>query len=168
MLLVFASWLHRTPISVALQHQVSWLWPMCETIHFAGLALLLGVAGMFDLRLMGFMKRVPISVVKEFMPWALVGFTLNLLTGAIFIISEPAQYFGNPTWWLKVMFLVIAGLNAMIFETTYGRRAAAIPAGEDTPTALKVIAGVSLIAWLGVLWAGRMLPFHGAGVGAGL
>jgi hypothetical protein len=114
------------------------------------------------------MKRVPISVVKEFMPWALVGFTLNLLTGAIFIISEPAQYFGNPTWWLKVMFLVIAGLNAMIFETTYGRRAAAIPAGEDTPMALKVIAGVSLIAWLGVLWAGRMLPFLGAGVGAGL
>ena len=168
MLLTFASWLHRTPISVALQHQVQWLWPACETLHFAGLALLLGVAGMFDFRLLGFMKRVPISVVKEFMPWALVGFTVNLLTGMIFLISEPAQYFGNPTWWLKVAFLIIAGLNAMIFETAYGRRAAAIPAGEDTPIPLKVIAGVSLVAWLGVLWAGRMLPFLGAGVGAGL
>jgi hypothetical protein len=168
MFLGFASWLHKTPISVAFQHQVSWLWPTCETLHFAGLALLLGVAGMFDLRLMGFMKRVPISVVKEFMPWALVGFSLNLLTGLIFVISEPAQYFGNPTWWVKVTFLIIAGLNAMIFETTFGRRAAAIPVGEDTPTSLKIIAGVSLVAWFGVLWAGRMLPFVGAGVGAGL
>jgi hypothetical protein len=168
MFLGFASWLHRTSLSVAFQHQVQWLWPTCETLHFAGLALLLGVAGMFDLRLLGFMKRVPLSVVKEFMPLALVGFTINLLTGMIFIISEPAQYFGNPTWWLKVTFLVIAGLNAMIFETAYGRRATALPAGEDTPTALKVIAGVSLISWLGVLWAGRMLPFLGAGVGAGL
>jgi hypothetical protein len=114
------------------------------------------------------MKRVPISVVKEFMPWALAGFSLNLLTGLIFVVSEPAQYFGNPTWWLKVTFLIIAGLNAFIFETAYGRRAAALPAGEDTPTPLKIIAGVSLISWLGVLWAGRMLPFLGAGVGAGL
>jgi len=48
---------------------------------FRGTPLLLGVAGMFDLRLMGFMKRVPIMVIKEFMPWALVGFSLNLMTG---------------------------------------------------------------------------------------
>jgi hypothetical protein len=99
--------------------------------------------------------------VKEFMPWALVGFTLNLLTGAIFVVSEPAQYFGNPTWWLKVTFLIIAGLNAFIFETAYGSRAAALPAGEDTPTPLQIIAAVSLISWAGVLWAGRMLPFLG-------
>ena len=168
MLLVFASWLHRTPISVAFQQQVTWLWPFCETLHFAGIALLIGVAGMFDLRLLGVMKRVPMSVVQEFMPWASVGFRVNLLTGAIFVISEPAQYFGNPTWWLKVAFLVLAGLNAMVFETTFGRRAAALPVGEDTPIAFKLIGGVSLIAWFGVLWAGRMLPFLGAGVGAGL
>src|SRR6059058_1468501 len=148
MLLPFASWLHNTSISVVLQQQVAWLWPFCETLHFAGLALLLGVAGMFDLRLMGFMKQVPISVVKDFMPLALVGFSLNLLTGVIFVVSQPAQYFGNPTWWVKVTFLIIAGVNAMIFETAYGRRAAAIPVGEDTPASLKIIAGVSLVSWL--------------------
>jgi hypothetical protein len=168
MFLGFASWLHRTPLSLALQHQVAWLWPVCETIHFAGLALLIGVAGLFDLRLLGFMKRVPIGVVKDFMPWALVGFTLNLLTGMIFVISQPAQYFGNYTWWLKVALLLVAGLNAMIFETAYGRRAAAIPPGEDTPVALKLIAAVSLITWFGVLWAGRMLPFIKAGPAARL
>src|ERR1043165_4841019 len=168
MVLQFASWIHNTSISLALQRQVAWLWPTCETLHFAGLALLLGVAGMFDLRLMGFMKRVPISVVKEFMPWALVGFSLNLITGIIFVVSEPAQYFGNPTWGGKVTFLGIAGITAFIFETGCGRRAPALRAGEDTPTPLKIIAGVSLISWVGVWWAGRMLPFLGAGVGAGL
>src|SRR5437762_8182995 len=132
MLLPFASWLHNTSISVVLQQQVAWLWPFCETLHFAGLALLLGVAGMFDLRLMGFMKRVPISTVKEFMPWALVGFSLNLITGIIFVVSQPAQYFGNPTWWVKVTFLIIAGANALVFETAYGRRASALPADRKS------------------------------------
>src|SRR4030095_352882 len=132
MFLSFASWLHRTPISLAFQHQVAWLWPTCETIHFAGLALLLGVAGMFDLRLLGFMKRVPISVVQDFLAWALVGFPLNLLTGMIFVISEPAQYFGNPTWWVKVGFLIVAGGNPLIFETPYGRRRGGQPPVERT------------------------------------
>src|SRR5262245_19143830 len=168
MFLSFASWLHRTPLSLSLQHQAGWLWPLCETVHFAGLSLLIGVAGMFDLRLLGFLKRVPVAVVKQFMPLALVGFAMNLLTGTIFLISQPAQYFGNYTWWLKVAFLLIAGSNAVIFETAYGRQAAAISADQETPLALKVIAGVSLISWFGVPWAGRMLPFIKLGPAARL
>jgi hypothetical protein len=166
--LSFASWLHHTPLSLLFQQNAGWLWPLCETFHFAGLALLIGVAGMFDLRLLGFMRRVPISVVKGFMPWALVGFSMNLLTGVIFLITNPGQYFANYTWWLKVGFLLIAGLNALVFETAYGRRAAALPAGEDTPVSLKLIGAVSLIAWFAVLWAGRMLPFIKAGPAARL
>src|SRR5215510_9215021 len=135
----FASWLHHTPLSLVFQEQVRWLWPLCETLHFAGLALLLGVAGMFDLRLLGFMKRVSISAVQEFMPWALVGFAVNLTTGLIFVISEPAQYFSNPTWWTKVAFLAISGLNAAIFQFGLRGTALALPAGADTPASLKII-----------------------------
>jgi hypothetical protein len=164
----FASWLHHTPLSLAFQAQVRWLWPLCETLHFAGLALLLGVAGMFDLRLLGFMKRVPISAVQQFMLWALVGFAVNLTTGLMFVISEPAQYFSNPTWWLKVAFLIVSGLNALIFQIAFSGRVDAVRPGEDTPASFKIIGAVSLVAWLGVLWAGRMLPFIGASVGAGL
>ena len=164
----FASWLHHTPLSLVFQAQVRWLWPLCETLHFAGLALLLGVAGMFDLRLLGFMKRVSIRAVQEFMPWALVGFVVNLTTGLIFLISEPAQYFSNPTWWVKVAFLIVSGLNALIFQIAFSSRVNAIAPGEDTPASFKVIGAVSLLGWLGVLWAGRMLPFIGASLGAGL
>lgn len=164
----FATWLHHTTISVALQGQVQWLWPVCESLHFAGLALLLGVAGMFDLRLMGLMKKVPIAVVAEFMPWAVVGFVINLTTGLIFVISEPAQYFSNPTWWVKVAFLVAAGLNAIVYQAAFASRAARLPPDADTPTSFKIIGALSLVSWLGVLWAGRMLPFIGAAIGAGL
>lgn len=168
MFLTFASWLHRTPLSLLFQQNAGWLWPLCETLHFAGLALLIGVAGMFDLRLLGFMKNVPVSSVKSLMPWALVGFAMNVLTGTIFLITNTGQYFGNYTWWLKVVFLLIAGVNALVFETNFGQRAAALPVGEDTPLAMKLIGAVSLITWFAVLWAGRMLPFIKAGPAARL
>lgn len=164
----FADWLHHSWLSLIFQGQVRWLWPTSEALHFAGLALLLGVAGTFDLRLMGFMKKVPIRAVQQLMPWAIVGFLVNLATGIVFVVSEPAQYFSNPTWWWKVAFLVVSGLNAAVFQFAFDRRIDAIPPGMDTPLAFKVIGVVSLSAWLGVLWAGRMMPFLGASVGAGL
>ena len=110
----FANWLHHSWLSLLFQSQVRWLWPTSEALHFAGLALLLGVAGTFDLRLMGFMKKVPIRAIQQLMPWAIVGFLVNLATGIVFVVSEPAQYFSNPTGWWKVAFLALSGLNAAV------------------------------------------------------
>jgi len=164
----FASWLSGTSLSVALQHQEQWLWPFCETFHFIGLSLLLGIAGFFDLRLMGVMKRIPIRAVWKLMPWAIVGFSINLVTGLIFLMAEPRQYAENISWWLKVLCLVLAGLNALVFQTTFRDRIVTLTPGEDTPLVLKVVGGVSLATWLGVLYFGRLMPFWGASLSAGL
>src|SRR5262245_50776834 len=135
----FATWLHHTPLSLLFQSQVRWLWPLCESLHFAGLALLVGVAGLFDLRLLGLMRDVPIASVQRFMRWAIVGFGINLVTGAIFVISEPAQYFSNPTWWIKVAFLALSGMNALIYQFGFEARAKSLPAGIDTPLSFKAV-----------------------------
>ena len=57
--------------------------------------------------------------------------------------------------------LVLAGLNAMFFETAVGARTMNLGAGEDTPRSAKIVGAVSLVSWLGVLYWGRMLPFIG-------
>lgn len=156
----FADWLKSTTISAAIVHY-PWIWPLCETIHFIGLALVIGIAGFFDLRLMGFMKMVPVRAARDLMPLAIFGFVLNLTTGVVFLIGHPEQYVNNAAWWAKVAFLVVAGLNALLFETILGRRTLNLGAGDDTPPMAKLIGAVSLVSWLGVLYSGRMLPFIG-------
>jgi len=155
----FAQYLQNTPVSLFLQSQAPWLWPLSETLHFIGLALLIGATGFFDLRLLGFMKRVPIAVARQFMPLALFGFALNLTTGILFFVALPSQYVSSWAWWGKVAFLLVAGCNAMFFETTQGARILAIKEGEDTPLTFKAVGAVSLLAWFAVLYFGRMLPF---------
>ena len=155
----FARYLQHTPVSLFLQSQAAWLWPLSETVHFIGLALLIGATGFFDLRLLGFMKRVPLTVARQFMPLALFGFGLNLTTGIMFFVAQPYQYAVNWAWWAKVAFLLVAGVNAMFFETTQGARVLAIGAGDDTPLIFKVVGALSLLAWFAVLYFGRMLPF---------
>jgi hypothetical protein len=150
--------------TTALSHWVvdtPWAWPICEMLHFMGLALLIGIIGPLDLRLMGFMKSVPISALKSLVPWAVAGFVINLVTGVMFLTATPEQYLRNLSWWFKVLFLVIAGVNVLLFETTQRSRMLAMGPGEDTPAAFKVIGGVSLASWFMVLYWGRMLPFLG-------
>ena len=159
----FAVWLKGTAVSELIRFY-PWLWPICETIHFVGLALVIGIAGMFDLRLMGFFRRIPVSAVKDLMPWAIAGFGMNLATGIVFFVGAPDQYVNNPAWWAKVFFIVIAGLNAMLFETTLGARVLSLGPGEPTPTSFKLVGAMSLVSWLGVLYWGRMLPFIGGAV----
>ena len=154
------AWLESTTLSRAIV-QYRWIWPLCEILHFVGRTLVIGIAGFFDLRLMGFMKRVPVSAARDLMPLAMAGFLMNLLTGAAFFIGTPHQYVGNVAFWAKLFFLLVAGLNAMFFETTVGARTVNLGAGDDTPRSAKVVGAVSLVSWLGVLYWGRMLPYIG-------
>ena len=84
---LFAAWLRGTSLSEAIR-VAPWLWPVCEILHFFGLSLLIGVAGFFDLRLLGFMKRVPMSAAWTLMPWA--------KAGAIFWPPSTSIFFGSP------------------------------------------------------------------------
>jgi PAS domain S-box-containing protein len=86
---------------------------------------------------------------------------INLLTGVVFLTGLPAQYAHNPLWWFKVGFIMLAGLNALVYETTLSAKVLALESGADTPTSVKMIGLVSLVAWLAVLYCGRMLPFLG-------
>lgn len=157
----FIAWLQATRLSQAIVYH-TWVWPLCETLHFIGLALIIGIVGFFDLRLIGFFRRIPVAAVRDLMPFAILGFMLNAVTGFTFLIGHPEQYARSMAWWFKVGSLALAGLNAAIFESGVGARTVPLPAGVDTPLAAKAVGVVSLIAWFGVLYWGRMLPFIGS------
>lgn len=154
------AWLKTTALSHAMV-QSTWLWPWCEALHFIGLALLLGTAGLFDLRLMGFLKRIPVAAAMQMRPWAGVGVLINLVTGTMFFVGAPDQYINNSAWYAKLSFLAIAIANIVFFETRQGSRMLAMSGEADTPLSFKIAGAVSITSWFAVLYFGRMLPFIG-------
>lgn len=153
-------WLKSTSVSQAMT-MTPYLWPLCETLHFVGLALLIGGAGLIDLRLMGFLKSVPIAAVMQMRKWAALGVAINVVTGALFFIGAPEQYIHNSAWYWKLVFLMVAFVNVAIFETTQGKRMLTLAAEERTPASFKLAGAVSIGSWFLVLYFGRMLPFIG-------
>jgi len=159
---VFSTWLHHTTLSWAVAGGVPWIWPLCETLHFMGLALLVGIVGVLDLRMLGVAKELPLGPLQRLMPWAILGFTINLVTGFLFFAGDPTQYIHNIAFFWKLVFIGLAGVNVILFYVTgLYRRVDNVAAGHDVPPAAKLVAAVSLVLWIGVMYWGRMLPFIG-------
>ena len=94
--------------------------------------------------------------------WGIAGFAINLITGILFFAGNPSQYVDNPIFYYKLLFILLAGLNVAVFYVTkLARRVDALGPGDDAPFAAKIVAGVSLFLWFGVLYFGRMLPYLG-------
>ena len=156
----FATWLRATQVSEAIR-AVPWLWPACEIAHFVGLSLLVGVIGFFDLRLLGAVRRVPLQAAWSLVPWGKFGFAIAATTGVTFFVGAPDQYVNNVAFYAKLVFLLIAGVNAAAFEIFYGATVKASVMTDATPTAYRAIAIVSIVSWFFVIYWGRMLQFVG-------
>ena len=143
----------------------SWVLPVCESLHFIGMAMLVGIVGIFDLRLLGMAKRLPVAPLQRLMPWALLGFLLSLGSGIVFIAGNPGQYVGPPlslSFVAKMFFILLACLNVVLFYATGLKRIADdVGAGDDAPLGVKVSAAVSLGLWVSVMYWGRVLQFFG-------
>jgi hypothetical protein len=141
-----------------------WVWPVCEMIHYVGMSLIIGIIGTLDLRILGLFKRIPIGALRPLIPWAVVGFIGNLLTGLIFVSGTnqgPGFYLDNLSFQLKLVFLLLAFVNLVIFRLTgLEGKVYATPAGAGAPGAAKAIAGFSLVAWVLIIFFGRMLMYN--------
>lgn len=141
----------------------AWLWPSLEILHFVGLSLLLGSLLLIDLRLAGFFRRINLSATHALLPWTFIGFGLNLLSGTLFVLGDPARYSANVGFRWKMVLVLIAGLNALWFYWKINPVMNSWSPNDDTPALAKTIAFVSLGTWTGVLLLGRLIPYIGTG-----
>jgi hypothetical protein len=143
----------------------AWGWPAIESIHFAGLAVLLGTVGLFDLRLLGFARGISMTALHRLVPFGVTALVVNFLTGAMFLVSAPDQYIYNPVFQLKVACMLVALLNVFIFYSKPVQVMKELGPEAAAPPGIKLIAAVSLTCWLGVIVFGRLItmfrpPYH--------
>ena len=136
-----------------------WMWPTCETLHFVGLSLLCGVVFLVDLRVLGVMKGVSFASLHRLLPWAALGFGVNIGTGMLFFVGIPGQYIHNVSFYWKIGLAMLAGANALYF--TLFDEPWSLGPGEDAPLTAKIAAVSAMVLWVGVMYCGSMLPFLG-------
>ncbi|HLK48644.1 MAG TPA: DUF6644 family protein [Bryobacteraceae bacterium] len=143
----------------ALMTNYQFMWATCETLHFIGLSLLLGVVFLVDLRILGIVKGVSFASLHRLLPWAALGFGVNVITGMMFFAGIPGQYIHNASFYWKIAMVMLAGLNAVYF--TLLDEPWSLGPKDDAPITAKIAAASALLLWVGVMYCGSMLPFLG-------
>ncbi len=153
-------WLQKTGLAIRIRDSLL-LFPLLESAHVIGLAIVVGTVLIIDLRLLGLatMHRSFQRLAYETLPWTLGAFTLTAVTGALMFITNATVYFHNAYFRAKVVLLVLAALNALVFEQTTRRRVVQWDQAAVPPRGARAAAAVSLVIWIGVIVAGRMIGF---------
>lgn len=156
----FCQWLENSSFATAI-HQSLWLFPMLETAHLFGIVSLVGATSALDLRLIGLtMKGEPVSrIARRLLPWAWAGLTIQVVTGFCLFASEATRCFENKAFRIKMVMLVLAGLNALIFHQTVYRRVASWDEAPATPLGARFAGCCSILLWFGIVAAGRWIAF---------
>jgi len=153
------------PYNLIWVNDFDWAWPVCEMIHFIGMALLIGSIGLLDLRILGVAKGLPIAKLEKLVPVGIAGFVANAVTGIIFVLANPSggpvAYVTNFAFQIKMTLILLAGINALVFYFTgISRQMATLGPNDSAPANAKLIAIASLVLWFGVIIFGRLIMYN--------
>jgi hypothetical protein len=150
----FAEWLSTTSASVFIQNHNAWAIPTIQSIHIAGIGVVLGSAFMIYLRILGWagMDQTLRQTVARFGPWLTYGLWLMLATGILMVIGEPVRELVTFSFWLKMALVAAMTVTASLL----GRR---LRREEPFAGSLKAVAIVSFLIWVSIIILGRLIAY---------
>lgn len=167
-LLEFARSLAKTgahDVAVDWLRNVPGLPPIVQTLHLLSIAVMLGTTVLLSLRALGWAvpSQQPAEMARRLAPWTWSALPVLLLSGGIFVIARPQRYFTNPVFGLKIAFM----LPALVLAALLYRAAKKGNPGDreriewrgSAPARAKVLAALNLVAWTGVVFAGRWIAY---------
>jgi hypothetical protein len=135
-------------------------YPYVITLHSVGLALLVGLLVVIDLRVLGFGRGLPLPALRKLMTVIWIGFWTNFASGIMLFSIDAKKDYYSPLFRIKLSSIAIG----LILGTLIKRRVldqdieyAAVEA--SAPSFAKVLALVSLLCWMTAIVSGRLLAY---------
>lgn len=152
------SWLENSSLATSIRQSL-WLYPALEIVHIVGIVILVGAAFMFDLRLLGFSRNLPIALLaSHLLPWSRHGLWLIVPSGILLFITNAQTLGADPTFRLKMILLILAAINVLLFHRFIFRSHSDLEAPKN-PYLVKISAIISIIVWLAIIACGRLLAY---------
>jgi hypothetical protein len=155
----WAVWLETSMVAVAMR-QWLWLYPVVEIAHIVGFVVLVGAAFMFDARLLGLSRALPVSAMAtHLLRWARLALLVVAPSGLLMFVAHATEMSANPAFRLKLLLIAAAFLNAGLFHRWPFRAVGDWDTELSAPWPARLAAMLSLVLWVGVIACGRLLAY---------
>ena len=154
-----AIWLKLSALS-QLMRSDPWLYPSVEIVHIFGFAVLVGGVTLFDLRVLGFARAIPVQQLgQHLLPWSLASLALVVPAGLMMFSADPQSLVNNRVFLLKLALIVTAGINALLFHVGVYRTVVKWNMGAAAPPLARAQALLSILLWVAIVSCGRLLAY---------
>jgi hypothetical protein len=157
----YLNWLQALPAAVFI-HKTPWAFTTVELVHVFAISLVVGTIAIVDLRLLGVVstKRPFTEISRRLLPFTWGAFAVAVIAGSFLFISQANAYFTSTTFRIKMLVIVIAGINMLIFELITARGVPAWNVGPLPPLPARIAGAISLACWILVVLLGRWTGFN--------
>jgi hypothetical protein len=159
-LLSIAEQLEQTPLGIAIAES-RYAFAIIEGVHLIGLSISVGLIFLTDLRLLGILfKQIPVAaILRQLRHWVLGGFAAIFISGGLLFFAEAATLIESPAFAFKLVFIALAGINALYFELVIAKRPAIQENQAILPRSVHYAGAASLFLWTLVIVCGRLIPY---------
>jgi hypothetical protein len=152
-------WLETSWLAESVRQSL-WLYPFLEILHILSFAILFGAIVLFDLRLLGFSRRLPVSnLARHLFPWVYLSFGGTILTGFWLFAVEATAISTNLAFRLKLLLILLASLNAAVYQVSASKSIKRWNVNFPSPVKVKASALISLFLWTAVIICGRLIAY---------
>jgi hypothetical protein len=153
------AWLEELAWTTALRES-PFGYPLIETSHVACIVVFAGLVIMMDLRLVGLaFTNAPLAQIqRRLFPWQMGAFVPSTATGILLFCVDPLRYYRNVFFLAKLVFLALAGLNALAFHLKTYRRAGEWDEDPQVTAIARLAGAASLLLWSLTIVSSRLIP----------
>lgn len=157
----FLHWMEQTGLSIWIREaDTAWAYPAVITLHSAGLAVLVGLSVVIDLRILGVAPALPLSATGKLYPAMWLGFWVNAVSGVGLIVADPVTMLTNPLMAVKLLLVGAAVGNLVLIRRRVLR--SPVVQSDVVPPGGKTLAFASLALWIAATTVGRLTAYLGA------
>lgn len=144
----------------AVMKSSTWLFPLVETVHIWGIVFLVGSVIMFDLRVLGVSRNIPVRALARFLlPISVGALFVVIPSGALLFAAQPNEMLANRVFMIKLGLILLSGCNALAFHLGPYGSVAQWDVQTTAPRMARSLAALSITLWLSVILCGRMLAY---------
>lgn len=157
----FAEWLSTTNPSVFIQNHNSWVIPTIQSIHIAGIALVMGSVLMIDLRILGWAgtDQTLRQTTNRFGPWLTASLGLLLVTGTLLVIGEPVRELVTFSFWFKMALVAVGTLVAAAFRLALRKHEQRWEESLVHRPPIQWLAILTFLTWAFIIVLGRLIAY---------
>lgn len=152
----FLVWLEATELADWVRMSIPG-YPSMITAHAFGMAIMVGLSLVLDLRLLGWFAGIPLAALHRLLKVAWIGFAINSVSGAALFSAQATSYITDGVFMTKMLLVVLGAITAAVLQPQIA--AAGSWTDGRTPGGTRALAAISIVFWLGAIIMGRLTAY---------